>query len=73
MLQASKVEHSYTTVRAAAHEDINTVSTETHVEDLLIMRNELGLGSQRWYVPYGTCGIDTRGDDKAWRASVPVQ
>ena len=73
MFEASKIEHSHTTIGAAAHEDVNAVSTETHVKDFLIMGNQLCFGSQRWYVPYSTCRVNTRSNYETWGEIIPVQ
>lgn len=58
VLQTTEVKHSDTAVRTAAHEHIYASCTETHVKDLLVMRNKLSFCCQSRYIPYCTGGID---------------
>lgn len=44
MLQASQVKHAYTTIGAAADEDVHTICTEADIIDLLVVSDELRLG-----------------------------
>lgn len=39
MFKASKIEHSYAPVSAAAYENINAVGTKSYVEDFFIVSN----------------------------------
>jgi len=39
MFKASKIEHSYAPVSAAAYENINAVGTKSDVEDFFIVSN----------------------------------
>lgn len=63
MLQASEVEHSYTTIRATTYENINAVCTESDIKNFFVVRDQLRFGCECRYVPYGTSSIDTRGYD----------
>lgn len=65
VLQAAKVKHADTTILAAADKDVDTVGTESHIIDLLVVCNELCLGRQRRNIPDGTGGVDAGGDDEA--------
>ena len=65
MFKASKIEHSYTTIGAAAHKDINAVSAKSHVENFFIVGYQLCFCCKCWYIPYGAGGVDARGDNQA--------
>lgn len=39
VLQASQIKHADTTIGATAHENINTVGTESNVKHFLVMSN----------------------------------
>lgn len=46
VFKASKVKHSHAPVRTTAHEHIHAIRTESYVEDLFVMGNQLGFGCQ---------------------------
>lgn len=73
VLQTAEIKHAHTTVLAAADKYIDTVGAESHIVDLLVVSNELGLCCQRRDVPNGASGIDARGDDETRGDGVPVQ
>lgn len=73
VLQASEIEHANAAVLATADEYVDTISAESYIVDLLVMRNELGFGGQRRDVPDSASRIDARCDNQAWRYSVPIQ
>jgi hypothetical protein len=66
MLQASEIKHTNATVLPAADKDIHTIGAEPNIVDFFIVGDQLRLGSQRGYIPDGTCGVNTRGDDETW-------
>lgn len=73
MFQAPEIKHTHTAVRSATDKNINTIRTETHIVHFLVVRNELSLGSQCWYIPNRTCRVDTRGDNQTRRQYIPIQ
>lgn len=73
MLQTAQVKHAHAAVLPAAHEYVNALSTETNVVDFFVVSNQLRLCRERWYIPDGTRGIDTRSDNKAGGDGIPVQ
>ena len=62
MFEAAEVKHSDATICPTRNEDVNAVSTESNIKDLLVMGYELSFCSQSRYVPYGARGINTRSD-----------
>ena len=72
MFQASQIKHSYATISATAHKNINAMRAKPNVKDLFVMRDKLGLGSQRRNIPNGTSGVDTGRYDETWGEGIPV-
>jgi hypothetical protein len=63
VLQTPQVKHTDTAVLTARNEDIDAVGAESHIVDLLVVRNQLRLSCQGWNVPNCAGGIDARRDD----------
>ena len=72
VLEAAQVEHPHTPVCTTAHENIHALCTEAHIEDFLVVGDELRLGSEGGDVPDGTGGVDARRDDETRGDDVPV-
>lgn len=51
MLQATKIEHAYASILAAAHKYIDTVGAKPNVIHLFVVSDKLSLGCQRRNVP----------------------
>ena len=73
MLQTPQVKHPHAPISATAHENIYAVRAEAHVEDLLVVRDQLRLGRQRRDVPDRARRVDARRDDQRGGDRVPVQ
>ena len=73
VFQAPEIEHPYATIGATAHEHVDAVSAETHIEDFFIVRYQLRLSRKRGYIPYCTSGVDARSNNETWRKCVPIQ
>ena len=58
VLQASQIEHSYTSISAAADKDVDAARAKSNIEDLLVMCNQLRFGSKRGNVPDCTSRVD---------------
>jgi hypothetical protein len=66
MLKTSQVEHTHTTVGAARYEHIDAACAEAHIEDFLVMCDQLGFGGQGGNVPDGAGGVNAASDDQLW-------
>ena len=63
VLEASEIEHANAAVGATTYKDVDAVGTKSDVEDFLVVCNQLCFCSQRRYIPYRTCSINTGCDD----------
>lgn len=73
MFEAAQVEHTHTAVSTAADKHVDAVRTEPNIVHLLVVSNQLRLGSQRRDVPDSARCINAGGDDQAWGNGVPVE
>jgi hypothetical protein len=64
VFQTAEVEHAHATVGTTRHEHVNAAGAEAHIEDFLIMCDQLGFGRQGGNVPDGAGGIDAARDDQ---------
>lgn len=65
VLQAAQIKHADTAIRATTDEYIDTVGTESDIEDFFIVSNQLRFSRQGRDIPDGAGSVDTRGDDQA--------
>ena len=64
VLEATQIEHPYTSIRTTAHEYINALGTESHVEHFLVMGDELRLRGKSRNVPDSAGSVYTGSDDE---------